>query len=126
MNSIGNQADERKFRQPTLRPGAWAGLIIHTNTPFPMKPTTGKKWTKFKDGLNWLIEEVLDGAKFVKTGTLRSLAGLGVHITEIYTHGRCFLKSFFNAVEAWRGDRDLDGWRLSSVMDLVSQLEVDE
>ena len=43
MNSLGNQADNRKFRQPTPTPGAWNGLIIHTNTPFPMKSTTGKK-----------------------------------------------------------------------------------
>ena len=51
MNSVGNQADDRKFRQPLERAGAWNGLIIHTDTPFPRKSTTAKKWMKFKSGL---------------------------------------------------------------------------
>ena len=94
MNSRGNQADDRKFRQPSLQPGAWAGLIIHTNTPFPMKSTTGKKWNKFKLGLQWIVDTVADGSTFVKIARLRSVSGLGVNVTEIYSHGRCFLKGF--------------------------------
>ncbi len=35
LNSFDNQADNRKFHQPSLWPGAWNRLIIHTDTPFP-------------------------------------------------------------------------------------------
>ena len=27
-----------------LTPGPWAGTLCHTDTPFPMKSTTGKKY----------------------------------------------------------------------------------
>ena len=50
MNSLGNQADDRKYRLPALTPGAWSGVIIHTATPFPMMSTTESKWTHFKAG----------------------------------------------------------------------------
>jgi hypothetical protein len=50
MNSLGNQADDRKYRLPALTPGAWNGVIIHTATPFPMMSTTESKWTHFKAG----------------------------------------------------------------------------
>ena len=35
MNSLGNQADDRKNRMPTLTPGAWNGVIVHTDTRSP-------------------------------------------------------------------------------------------
>ncbi len=50
MNSLGNQADDRKYRLPALTPGAWNGVIIHTATPFPMMSTTESKWRHFKAG----------------------------------------------------------------------------
>ena len=104
MNSRGNQADDRKYCQPSCTPGAWIGLIVHTNTPFPMKSATAKTWGRFKKALEDLLEFYREGHRFVKTATLRSLAGLGVHVTEIYRDGRSYLKGFFNAVEAWRGE----------------------
>jgi hypothetical protein len=45
MNSVGNQADDRKFCFPTTTPGAWKGDILHTDMPFPRKSTTGKRWS---------------------------------------------------------------------------------
>ncbi len=43
MNSRGNQVDNRKYRIPSFTPGAWNGVILHTNTPFPILSTTLKK-----------------------------------------------------------------------------------
>lgn len=40
MNSAGNHAMVCKYCQPCTTPGAWNGLLIHMNTPFPMKTTT--------------------------------------------------------------------------------------
>ena len=122
MNYFGNQADERKYRPPTLAAGAWRGVIFSTASPFPMKSTTGKKWTRFKDGLKWIIMRA-DAEQFVQTAELRRIAGLGVHITEVYTDARCYLKGFFNALEAFRSDRDVDGWRLQTAMDSAADLE---
>ena len=122
MNYFGNQADERKFRPPTVHAGAWRGLIFSTGFPFPLKSTTGKKWIRFKDGLKWIISRA-DSVEFIETAELRRIAGLGVHITEVYTDARCYLKGFFNALEAFRSDRDVDGWRLQMTMDLAADLE---
>ena len=98
INSLGNQADDRKYRRPSTAAGSWKGFIILTNTPFPRKSTTGKKWAKFKQGLEKVLElEKSEGRAL--TLTLRQIAGLGVNITEIYPYGRCFVKGFFNAIE---------------------------
>lgn len=35
MNSVGNQADDKKYRLPICRPGAWKGEIMHTDQPLP-------------------------------------------------------------------------------------------
>ena len=59
----------------------------------------------------------------IDTAELRRIAGLWIHLTELYTEGRCFLKGFFNALEAFRSDRDLDGWRLATSMDEAEKLE---
>jgi len=104
LNSHGNQADDRKFTFPLLCSGAWNGFILHTDTPFPMKSTTGKKWDKFKKGLRLILDIHEQGLSFIKTGELRAIAGLGVNITEVYPPGRSFLKGFFNA-------RSLEGWQ---------------
>jgi hypothetical protein len=60
------------------------------------------------------------------TAELRRIAGLWIHLTELYTEGRCFLKGFFNALEAFRSDRDLDGWRLQISMESAAELETND
>jgi hypothetical protein len=47
---------------------------------------------------------------------------LWIHLTELYNEGRCFLKGFFNALEAFRDDRDEDGWRVEQSMDAAREL----
>ena len=46
-----------------------------------------------------------------------------MHLTEVYTEGRCFLKGLYNAMEAFRGNRDIEGWRLDAAMDATQFLE---
>jgi len=116
MNSRGNQADDRKYREPSYTPGAWNGVIIHTDTPFPRMSTTQKKWTKLKAGLDW-IWEVAAVVDVIETSGLRRIAGLAVNVTQVYSDARSYLKGIFNAIEAFRWGRDIDGWRLQAVMD---------
>ena len=40
-----------------------------------------------------------------------------------YVYGQCYLKGFFNATEAWRGARDLNGWCISDAVTAVTNLE---
>jgi hypothetical protein len=57
MNSFGNQADDWKYRLPTFIPGSWNGVILRMDTPFSMIYMTQNKWTRFKDGLSWILSE---------------------------------------------------------------------
>jgi hypothetical protein len=100
MNSVGNQADDWKYRLPTSTPGAWNGVIVHTDTPFPMMSTTVKKWIRFKDGLSWILTQSKDTGS-VPTAELRRIAGLGGYILQVYEDAKCYLRGFFNAIEAF-------------------------
>ncbi len=122
MNSRGNQADDRKYRLPTLTPGAWNGVIIHTDSPFPMMSTTQKKWTRFKEGLTWILSEG-KSTGVLSTAELRKIAGLGVNLMQVYQDAKCYLKGFFNALEAFRPDRDSQGWRIGKSEDSLELLE---
>ena len=67
-----------------------------------------------------------DNNVFIDTGALRSVAGLGVNVTEVYTNGRCYLKDFFNAVKAWRFGHSIDGWKLSDAMLVMATMDMRE
>ena len=108
MNHLGNQDDDRKYRDVSMTPGPWNGGILHTDTPFPMESTTGKKCVKFRHGLEWILEQAETHTE-IATAALRRITGLGINVTEIYPEGRPYLKGMFNALEAWRGWRDVDG-----------------
>ena len=110
MNSFGNQADDKKYRRPTCQPGAWKGEIVHTDQPLPRKSTTGKKWTRFRSGVQWvLLQAGANDGRMASTAELRRIAGLGVNVTDVYTDARCYLKGFFNSIEAFRDGRDANG-----------------
>ena len=121
MNYSGNQVNDQKYRDVTLTLGPWNGGILHTDTPFPMESTTGKKWDKFRQGLQLIVAHTKEHDEF-KTVSLRKIAGLGVNVIEIYPEGRPYLKGAFNALEAWRGWRDVDGWRLQKMVDTLKDL----
>jgi len=121
VGTYGNQADLPKFRGAGRNSGAWIGFLLSTNQPFPMKSISGKKWARFREGLNW-IRTAAGMSDYIGTGELRRIAGLGVHVTEIYPEGRCFLKGFFNALEAFRFGRDEDGWRIADANELADEM----
>ncbi len=110
VTARGNQADDWKYRHPTLTPGVWNGVIIHTNTPFPMMSTTQSKWTRFNVGLSWILTEGRATGSLC-TAELRKIAGLGVNIVQVYSDAKskCYLKGIFNALEAFRSDHDSEG-----------------
>ena len=69
-----------------------------------------------------MLDAVQHGVHFLETSLLRQIAGLGVNVTEVYPLGRCYLKGFFNAMEAWREGRDPDSWRVAQCMEVVGDL----
>ena len=125
MNLRGRRAGDRKHREPSPTPGAWNGGIINTDNPFPRKSKTQKKWTRLRSGLDW-IRSVSRTADVIDTSKLRQWVGLAVHMTEVYSDARPYLKGVFNAIEPFCWDQDLDGWRLHQAMVSAMQLETDD
>ena len=78
-NCWDNQADDRKYMLTTVTPGDWNGVIVHTNTPFPMMSTTEKKWTHFKARISWILFEGRATGS-LSTVELRKIARLGVNV----------------------------------------------
>jgi hypothetical protein len=76
-----------------------------------MMSTTLKKWTRFKNGLRWILTEGRTTGS-LSTGELRKIAGLGVNIMQVYQDAKCNLnlKGICNAIEAFRSDWDPQGW----------------
>ena len=95
---------------------------MHTDTPFPMQSTTGKKWSTLWAGLQRVIKQS-KGCADISTGRMRQIAGLGVNVPEIYPEGRPHLKGFFDVLESWRGWRDEDGWKLQKTMNSLRDLD---
>jgi len=112
VNYLGEQDASRKRRPDSLAPGAWSGKLLHCNNAYPVKSVPQEKWDDIKDGLDWIIAtaEVDD---YLDTVGLRRVAGKGMSQTEVYDNLRPYYRSFFNALEAWRENRDLEGWRLA-------------
>ena len=96
-------------------------MIIHIQLSRPLR----KKWVQTQEALGWVWEffgipsgmrDLILHIKAIKswncmldTAEFCRIAGFLVHVTETYTKGRCFLKDFFNALEAFRPGMDLEG-----------------
>ncbi len=84
--------------------------------------TTEKKWTCFKDEISWILSEGRATGS-LPTAKLRKIAGLRVDVVQVYANAKCHLKGIFNALKAFRADRDSEGWRIDSSQDSVELLE---
>jgi len=112
VNYLGEQDASRKRRPDSLAPGAWSGKLLHCNNAYPVKSVPQEKWDDIKDGLDWIIATAkVDD--YLDTVGLRRVAGKGMSQTEVYNDLRPYYRSFFNALEAWRENRDLEGWHLA-------------
>ncbi len=54
---------------------------------------------------------------------LRKIAGRGVNILQVYHDAKCYLKGISNAIEAFRSDRNPEGWHIESSVDSAAFLE---
>eukprot|EP00804_Cyclotella_cryptica_P005635 CCRYP_000019-RA/>CCRYP_000019-RA protein AED:0.47 eAED:0.47 QI:0/-1/0/1/-1/1/1/0/86 len=86
---------------------------MHTDQPLPRKSTTAKKWVQFKAGIDWVLQQASESDS-VSTAELRRIAGLAINVTKVYQDAHSYLKGFFNAIEAFRANRDLNDWRLKA------------
>ena len=93
----------------SLRPGAWTGKLLHTNSPQPIKAVLHEKWVQFQGELIDLVKKGHSAEPMIDHMALLSLTGRGMKQTEVYTDVKPHFKSFCNALEAWRENRDSEG-----------------
>ncbi len=77
---------------------------------------------RFKEGISWILTEGRSKG-VLSTAELQRIAGLGINILQVYQDAKCYLKGIFNTLEAFRSDRDPQGWRIGYSEDSAELLE---
>lgn len=111
VNHLGEQNASRKRRPSSTTPGAWTGKMLWSHETHPIKGILPEKWTKQRDDLLSLKSLIDDGSP-VERKLFMSVTCRGMSQTEVYWDLRPYYKSFYNAMEVWRRDRDDEGWKM--------------
>jgi hypothetical protein len=110
LQHLGNQDAARKRRGVSQRPGAWAGGIVYTDQGLMRKLIAQVKWDKAKEFLERTRDAYVDGTD-IRRGEFLSGTGFLLHIAQTYEFMQPYLKGFHLAAEAWRENRDDEGWK---------------
>jgi hypothetical protein len=130
---LGLQDAARKRREPSRRPGAWAGATVMTDGKVVCKGVTKERWTKLQAKIRWIGKQ-LDlsntfsresdqemGENTIASGCLglhfKSLernVGFIVYVAMTYTSMIPYLKGIYLTLNSWRGNRNKDGWKESN------------
>jgi hypothetical protein len=110
LQSLGNQDAARKRRKASQRPGAWAGGIVYTDQGLMRKLVSQSKWDKVKSFLAEVCAAYENGTELLRAKFL-SGTGFLLHVAQTYEFMQPYLKGFHLAIEAWRADRDAEGWK---------------
>lgn len=137
---LGLQDAARKRRAPSQEPGAWAGAVVSTTDGVVQKSVTQERWDKAKRKIQWLafyagcdmsktkaMEGVFDDEKEMGIGIppkgcishklAEKYRGFLVYVSRTYQSMVPFLKGLHLTIDAWRGDRDEDGWRITNTVE---------
>jgi hypothetical protein len=119
LAALGIQVAVRKMRPPTLTPGPWAGMVVWTSAAGVCVKTTKEKWVKAKLQVQTLTDEFHQlctacTAQGIDHGRLESTRGFLVHMQQVYPSITPYLKGIHLTLDSWRGDRDVDGWRVKN------------
>lgn len=118
INYLGQQDAPRKRREVSQTPGAWAGATVETIPGEGVYASIlPEKWKKARD----IVKKWLDGAPeeeeedwVVNRKELERDTGFMIHVCLTFENFKPYLKGFYNTLNGWRWDRDLDGWKKSN------------
>ena len=110
---VGVQDAARKADVCTQQARAWAGAVVHV---IPGKGvcvlTSDEKWSKTKGIIAKWLDRLEGGETILDHKELLSDRGFLVYVTRAYPPMIPYLKGFHLTAEMWRGNRDVDGWKL--------------
>jgi hypothetical protein len=64
---LGLQDAAQKRREPSQRPGAWAGAIVMTDGKAVCKGVTKERWMKLQSKIRWIGKQIKLSDEFSKT-----------------------------------------------------------
>jgi hypothetical protein len=142
---LGLQDAARKRREPSQKPGVWAGLVVSTDGDNVYKEVTQECWDKAKKRINWfahyagleleLAEGLFDDEQVYEIGKPKKgwmnyklaekYRGFLVYVPRTYTAMVPYRKGIHLSLESWRPVRDEDGWRISNGIESKIEYETD-
>ncbi|KAL7565118.1 hypothetical protein ACA910_005125 [Epithemia clementina (nom. ined.)] len=107
----------QKRREQTQRPGAWAGGVCGTTPSRLYETVMQTKWDKAKSEIARVRLEIDNaylpsGDGKVSHKVLEQVAGYLNHVARAFPTIRLYLNGVYATLNAWRPDRDEDGWRV--------------
>jgi hypothetical protein len=114
LEYLGIQDAKRKRRPVSQRAGAWAGGVVFTDKGVPRKFLSQDRWDRLRGYLWWIRDHLEDPLGLDRREFLRA-RGFIVYASMTYTFAVPFLKGIHLTVDAWRSDRDAEGWKIRPV-----------
>jgi hypothetical protein len=108
---LGIQVAARKTRPPAKHPGPWSGSMVSTDVHGVAVRATQEKWEKIKMQVRQILEQVEAGQP-IERKFLESVRGSLVYLHRTYPALTPYVKGFHLSIDAWRPDRDAEGWRI--------------
>jgi hypothetical protein len=126
----GLQDAPRKLREPSQEPGAWAGSVVATLGGTVTKFVTKERWQKTQGCIRWLAKKIGilgdqwsglipedEDSKEAPAGSLpfkqsERIRGFLIYVSRTYKAMVPYLKGLHLTLDAWRPNRDEEGWRL--------------
>ncbi len=121
LGYLGIQNASRKTRPPSQHPGAWAGIIAHSDDKGIFITTSQEKWDKAKSIVQRL-QTTLTQTDFLHHKTLEQHRGFLVHLQRVFPVIAPYLKGIHLTLDGWRANRDDEGWRMA--LDPGAELDV--
>ena len=117
VQHLGMQDAPRKFRPPSQsKAGAWTGTIFKVEPSQITKSVSQEKWDRGRAMIQGLLSEVelsSDRRPTLNRKELERSAGFLNHLAMTFEELTPFMKGIYLTLNAWRPQRDSEGWRLS-------------
>ncbi len=106
---LGLQDASRKRNAPSQSPGPWGGVVVTTDNDKVYVSVSQKKWDRTKEIVKTLNEAYAE--KRIGYKMLERMVGYLVHVAQAYPSLKPYLNGLYGTLNAWRPDRDKDGWK---------------
>jgi hypothetical protein len=114
LNWLGLQDASRKRQDSSQATGAWAGLVVRVNSDGVFVLSDEEKWIKAKKLMHEVLDLLEEDSEDLPRHRLEQIRGFLVYVTRTYLCMVSYLIGLHMTIDSWRGNRDGDGWRLST------------